>query len=69
MGLRVSQGQPMDIREFCRRRIRIKLKAGQWKWLYSGRRSAATILVGLMGSLVPAQELLRHKSLTTTAMF
>jgi integrase len=64
-----GKGLPMDIREFCRRRIRVKLKPGQWKGLYSGRRGAATILVGLTGSLVPAQELLRHKSLTTTAMF
>jgi integrase len=64
-----AQGLPFHIREFTRQRIRPKLKAGQWKGLYSGRRGAATILVGLTGSLVPAQELLRHKSLTTTAMF
>ena len=64
-----GKGKPADIREFCRKRIKAKLKPGQWKGLYSGRRGAATILVGLTGSLVPAQELLRHKSLTTTAMF
>jgi integrase len=39
-----------------------------WKGLYAGRRGAGTILVDLTGSLVAAQELLRHKSLTTTAM-
>jgi len=32
------------------------------------RRGAGTILVDLTGNLVAAQELLRHKSLTTTAM-
>jgi len=64
-----GKGLPFHIREFTRGRIRPKLKPGQWKGLYSGRRGAATILVGLTGSLVPAQELLRHKSLTTTAMF
>lgn len=64
-----GKGLPFHIREFTRQRIRPKLKPGQWKGLYSGRRGAATILVGLTGSLVPAQELRRHKSLTTTAMF
>jgi integrase len=64
-----GKGLPFHIREFTRKRVRPKLKPGQWKGLYSGRRGAATILVGLTGSLVPAQELLRHKSLTTTAMF
>jgi hypothetical protein len=39
-----------------------------WKGLYAGRLGAGTILVNLTGSLVAAQELLRHKSLTTTAM-
>jgi hypothetical protein len=39
-----------------------------WKGLYAGRGGAGTILVDLTGSLVAAQELLRHKSLTTTAM-
>ena len=64
-----EKGQPFRIREFARFRIRPRLKAGQWKGIYSGRRGAATILVGLTGSIVPAQELLRHKSLTTTALF
>lgn len=36
--------------------------------LYAGRGGAGTVLVDLTGSLVAAQELLRHKSLTTTAM-
>jgi hypothetical protein len=40
-----------------------------WKEVYAGRRGAATAVVGLTNPIVPAQELLRHKSLTTTAMF
>lgn len=40
-----------------------------WKGLYAARRGAGTVLVDLTGNLVAAQELLRHKSLTTTANF
>lgn len=43
-------------------------KQVEWKGLYAGRRGAGTILVDLTGNLVAAQELLRHKSLTTTAL-
>jgi integrase len=61
----------IDIREFCRAVIRPVLteKKITWKGLYAGRRGAGTMLVELTGNLVAAQELLRHKSLTTTAMF
>ena len=40
-----------------------------WRGLYAGRRGAATMLVDLTNGLVAAQELLRHKSMTTTANF
>src|SRR5581483_949436 len=40
-----------------------------WKGLYAGRRGGATMLVDLTKGLVAAQELLRHKSMTTTALF
>jgi integrase len=61
----------MDIREYCRKVIRPALdeKRIAWKGLYAGRRGAGTMLVELTGNLVAAQELLRHTSLTTTAMF
>ena len=63
----------MDLRNFSANVIRpiVKDKVGAtaWKGLYAGRRGAGTALVELTGNLVAAQELLRHKSLTTTAMF
>lgn len=64
--------QPSDLRLRGRARDTIRpilaKKKLVWKGLYAGRRGAGTILVDLTGSLVAAQELLRHKSLTTTAM-
>jgi integrase len=63
----------MDLRNFSANVIRPivqdKVGATAWKGLYAGRRGAGTTLVELTGNLVAAQELLRHKSLTTTAMF
>ena len=60
-------GRPMDMREMQRRVIRpIVEKAGlQWKELRAGRRGAATALVALHGPLA-AQQLLRHKNMSTT---
>jgi integrase len=62
--------RPYNLRDVARRIIRPILKKEKlaWKGLYAGRRGAGTILVDLTGNLVAAQELLRHKSLTTTAM-
>lgn len=40
-----------------------------YKSLYCLRRGGATALVEMSGNLVGAQGLLRHKSMTTTAMF
>jgi len=62
--------RPMNLRDMARRIIRPILHKEKlaWKGLYAGRRGAGTILVDLTGNLVAAQELLRHKSLTTTAM-
>ena len=64
-------GEPADLHNMVGRVIipTLKKKGLKFKGLYAARRGAATMLVGLTGSLVPAQELLRHKSLTTTAMF
>jgi integrase len=61
----------INIREYCRKVIRpvLEKKGLTWKGLYAGRRGAGTMLVELTGNLVAAQELLRHKSLTTTATF
>jgi integrase len=65
-----GRGRPASLREMARRRIRPTLeKAGlRWKGLYAGRRGSGTILVDLTGNIVSAQELLRHKSMTTTAL-
>lgn len=67
------RGDVMDLRNLSANVIRpiVKEKIGAkaWKGLYAGRRGAGTALVELTGNLVAAQELLRHKSLTTTAMF
>jgi integrase len=64
-------GAVTDLRHFCRSVIRPVLDREKiaWKGLYAGRRGAGTVLVELTGNLVAAQELLRHKSLTTTAQF
>jgi integrase len=67
---RLNQPSDLRLRGRARDTIRPILAKKQlaWKGLYAGRRGAGTILVDLTGSLVAAQELLRHKSLTTTAM-
>ena len=46
-------------------------KAGiEWKGLYAGRRGAATAIIGLTGgNYAAAQELLRHRNMSTTLQF
>jgi integrase len=63
--------KPLNIPNLVNRVIRPCLKEHrlEWKGLYAGRRGAATMLVDLTKGLVAAQELLRHKSMTTTADF
>jgi integrase len=64
-------GEVLKIQHFCRKTLCpiLDKKGLAWKGLYAGRRGAGTMLVELTGNLVAAQELLRHKSLTTTAQF
>jgi integrase len=66
-----SGRDPVNLRDFVHRAVLPALRKRKivWKGLYAGRRGAGTILVDLTGNLVAAQELLRHKSLMTTAMF
>ena len=61
-------GRPVDMREFCRRRIRPLLakKSVKWKGLYAGRRAAATILTQLTGNPIAASQLLRHRNMSVT---
>ena len=63
--------RPMNIPNLVNRVIKPCVKSHKlaWKGLYAGRRGAATMLVDLTKGLVAAQELLRHKSMTTTANF
>lgn len=64
-----SKGKPADLSNMVDRIIRPTLEARglQWKSLYAARRGAATAVIGLTnGNIVAAQELLRHKSVTTT---
>jgi integrase len=62
------RGAPMNMREFCRRRIRPKLQAKNipWKGLYAGRRTAATVLTQLTGNPIAASQLLRHRNMGVT---
>ena len=64
-------GSVLKLQHFYRSVIRpiLKEKKVAWKGLYAGRRGGATALVELTGNLVAAQELLRHKSMMTTAQF
>jgi integrase len=66
-----SKGGPADLREMVRRVMRPTCqRVGlQWKGLYAGRRGCATAIIGLTGSVASAQELLRHKNMTTTMQF
>jgi len=65
-------GKPIDLRDLVFRKIRPTLQARniQWKSLYAGRRGAGTALIGLTnGNYAAAQELLRHKNMSTTLRF
>lgn len=66
-----ERNRPRDFRDFTQEVMRpaVQAKGHIWKGLYAGRRGAGTMLVELTGNLVAAQELLRHKSMTTTAQF
>ena len=67
-----ERGNPQDLKDVVRRTIRPTLKAKklEWKGLYAGRRGAATAIIGLTGgNYAAAQELLRHKHMSTTLNF
>jgi len=58
-----KNGNPMDLRDWVRTRIRPALLMNKLKWkgLYAGRRGAATMLLQLTGNALASQQLLRHK--------
>lgn len=67
-----ERGNPVDLKEMVRKVIRPSIeKAGlTWKSLYAGRRGCATAVIGLTnGNVAAAQELLRHKNMSTTLGF
>jgi len=67
-----ERGKPQNLKDVVRRTIRPTLeKAGlEWKGLYAGRRGAGTAVIGLTnGNVAAAQELLRHKNMSTTLAF
>jgi integrase len=67
-----ERGNPQDLKDLVARIIRPAVqKAGHvWKGLYAGRRGAATAIIGLTnGNFAAAQELLRHKHMSTTLQF
>lgn len=57
-----------DLGNLLGKRIRPIVKAArmEWKGLYAGRRGACTAVIEITGSAAVAQQLLRHKSMTTT---
>jgi integrase len=58
-------GQAMDIRDFCRTKIKPIIGA-KWKGLYSGRRGAASILTKLTGNPMAASLALGHTDMSVT---
>jgi integrase len=67
-----ERGNPQDLKDVVRRAIRPTLEAKGlgWKGLYAGRRGAATAIIGLTGgNYAAAQELLRHRNMSTTLQF
>jgi integrase len=67
-----ERGNPKDLKDVIKRTIRPALDAKKivWKGLYAGRRGAATAIIGLTGgNYAAAQELLRHKHMSTTLQF
>jgi integrase len=61
-----THGDPINLKDFYVKRIRTKLKTGQWKGLYAGRRTAATLLTQLTGNPMAAAQLLRHQDYSLT---
>jgi integrase len=67
-----ERGNPVNLKDMVSRTIRPVIeKAGlTWKSLYAGRRGAGTAIIGLTnGNYASAQELLRHKHMSTTLQF
>ena len=67
-----KNGKPLDLKDMVRRIIRPTLQVAglEWKSLYAGRRGAGTVLIDLTnGNYAAAQELLRHKHMSTTLQF
>jgi integrase len=65
-------GTPVELRDLVARKIKPILEAKniEWKSLYAGRRGVGTAIIGLTnGNYAAAQELLRHKNMTTTLRF
>jgi integrase len=58
-----KNGNPVDLRDWVRTKIRPALRANKLKWktLYSGRRTSATLLLQLSGNALASQQMLRHK--------
>jgi integrase len=58
-----KNGNPADLRDWVRTKIRPAMTAHKLKWkgLYAGRRGAATMLLQLSGNALASQQLLRHK--------
>jgi integrase len=67
-----ERGNPANLKDMVRRTIRpaVEAKGLEWKSIYAGRRGAGTAIIGLTGgNYAAAQELLRHKHMTTTLQF
>jgi len=67
-----QSGDPIDLRDWTKRRIKPTLEAKNivWKGIYSGRRGAGTAAIDLTnGNVAAGQELLRHKDMNTTLRF
>lgn len=67
-----ERGNPVSLRDVVARTIRPAVEKAnlQWRGLYAGRRGAGTAIIGLTnGNYAAAQELLRHKHMSTTLQF
>lgn len=67
-----KSGRPQSLRDLVRNKIVPTLTAKniRWKSLYAGRRGAGTAVIDLTnGNYAAAQELLRHKHMSTTLQF
>jgi len=63
-----AKNGPLTLASFMRIKLVPAVKAAgvRWKTLYAGRRGAGTVLRNLTGSLIAAQQVLRHTTLNTT---